>query len=278
MFLENDSEKYPNAIFQPRGASRVRSFLRNVSLSILAASKNRKPDSFFVRSLNIHYVLDNQKEEFERLIDDLQHYGDFITTDELLTIIKGERELDGKYFHLSFDDGLECIARNAVPVLEKKGVPAIVFVNSGVVSGADNDNLNLWRERTNYRQKLRLMDWGTLLSSGLEVGGHTRTHPNLSAISSDRDLLEKEILGCKEEIETNLRCDCNYFAWPFGGRNHIDHRSLEMIRAAGYKAAFGAFRAPIRPGETDFYQIPRHHLEPQWPLSHSRFFALGGLE
>jgi peptidoglycan/xylan/chitin deacetylase (PgdA/CDA1 family) len=224
-----------------------------------------------------HYVFDDQSRAFERQIDMLLNKGNFVATNEALEMLRGDAPVDGNYFHLSFDDGLDCLARNAAPVLDAAGVQALVFVNSALAGTPIPEERTAWELATNYAAPLKVMSWETLAQTGFEVGAHTRTHARLVDISVDQQRLEREILGCKIEIETALGRPCRYFAWPFGRRNDIDEKSLAVIRSSGFEAAFSAFRAPVKPGLTDPLMIPRHHFEPQWPLAHLRFFALGGM-
>ena len=53
---------------------------------------------------------------------------EFVSRDELLTAVTGERTLPDRACVVTFDDGLRCQAELAVPVLERLGVPAIFFV------------------------------------------------------------------------------------------------------------------------------------------------------
>jgi peptidoglycan/xylan/chitin deacetylase (PgdA/CDA1 family) len=223
-----------------------------------------------------HYVFDDQRRAFERQIDMLRDKGNFVATNEALEMLRGEVPVDGSYFHLSFDDGLDCIARNAAPVLDAAGVPVLVFVNSALAGTPFPEERVAWELATNYAAPLKVMNWETLVRTGFEVGAHTRTHVRLADISNDQQRLEREIIDCKIEVETKLGRPCQYFAWPFGRLSDVDEESFAVIRTAGFEAVFGGFRAPVEPGLTNPLMIPRHHFEPQWPLAHLRFFALGG--
>ena len=90
--------------------------------------------------------------------------------------------------------------------------------------------------------------------------------------------MEDEIFGSKADIERQLGMPCPYISWPYGRLSDADDRSLAMVREAGYEACFGAWRGQVLPGHTDQFSIPRHHFEPQWPLSHVRYFASGARE
>lgn len=261
--------------------NRMRAFFRNIILTTLASVKSSSEDTF-LRPLYCHYVFDDQKEQFEELIIELKQLGTFVDTDTCLAMIEGKREIDDKYFHLSFDDGFRNIFTNAIPILKRHKVPAIVFVPTSIVNADWETTRKYCLETTRYRGVIEMIKWSDLaeiISSGFEVGSHTKSHARFSVISKEPSLLEEEILGSKQEIEKTLGIECNYISWPYGRRGDADRSSLEMVRNAGYRACFGAFRGSIKPHITkDKYKIPRHHFEVEWPLVHIRYFAKGNME
>lgn len=253
----------------------ARKFLRNSYLSV-SSSLMSPGKSGFVRCLFSHYVFDDQVQQFEYQIKMLRNIGEFVDTETLLEIRKDNSKINGRYFHLSYDDGLACLYRNAKPILDKYKIPTLVFVNPAVIGKCSDKEKQAWDKATNYKQSLEVMNWEMLRSSGFEIGGHTMTHSRLSDISSDADRLFKEIVECKNRIEENLNGQCDYFAWPYGTALDVDRASISALSKAGYKAIFSGFRAQQVGANSSI--LPRHHFEPQWPLSHVKFFALGGRE
>ncbi len=257
-----------------------RAFLRNVALSVNSAV-NRGLEDNFLRCLHCHYVFDDQKESFERILCRLKEYGEFVDTDTCIEMIQGTREIDKKYYHLSFDDGFRNNFTNAVPILEKHEIPAIFFVPSALIE-ADFDKVRVYcLETTKYNSVIEMLRWSDLremLSAGFEIGSHTRTHARFSMISNNETLMRDEILGSKNELESRLDYECKYIAWPYGRLADVDDKSLKMAESAGYIACFGAYRGSIRPNTTNIFSIPRHHFEAQWPASHVLYFARGNME
>lgn len=274
-------ETFAACVNPPRGIlGYARKLLRG---SFLAASSiiQAPPTGPFLRCLAAHYVFDDQRHDFELLVARLRGVGDFISTADLIDMISERVPVDGRYFHLSFDDGLGCIARNALPILAEHSIPATLFVNSAVISATSADARMEWEIATNYRQSLSVMTWDELrvaAAAGIEIGSHTRNHRRLSSISVDSKLLENEVAGCKRDIEEEIGQPCNAIAWPYGSFCDVDNLSHAAIKASGYQAAFSLVRAPIEPGQTSRFAIPRHHFEPQWPWREMRFFAHGGME
>jgi peptidoglycan/xylan/chitin deacetylase (PgdA/CDA1 family) len=240
--------------------------------------KKPKIGDTFLRGLYSHFVFDDQRSTFEEQMKALKSIGEFVSTDDFMSMVTGSVPVDGRYFHLSFDDGLGCLGRNAAPILNNFSIPAIVFVNSAVVAPNDPSIKLAWDKLTKYLKPVQVMSWDELKNSGFDVGGHTCHHSRLIDISSDKNALKAEISEDKLAIEKGMGRSCNWFAWPYGSLSAVDQSGIKAIQDAGYKGAFGVYRAPISPGETFPFAVPRHHFEPHWPMRHLKFFALGGLE
>ncbi len=252
---------------------------RNAVISIRAVAR-RGVEERFLRCLFCHYVFDDQIASFERVLVALGRLGTFVSTDDCVAMLNGERPIDGRYLHLSLDDGFRNNLTNAAPLLRAHGIPAIFFVPSSVI-GASRAETQAYCARIQYPATIEMMGWddlGALRSQGFEIGSHTRTHARFSDVSADPKRLEDEIAGSKAELERRLGTECCYISWPFGKRTDADGPSLAMARSAGYRACFGAYRGSIRPGVTDRFSIPRHHFEAEWPLGHVEYFARGNME
>ncbi len=263
------SVRGPNSV-----KSQIRETLRSAYLSSVGALRRNTASRQALHCILGHYVFDDQRKAFTRQIAMLKELGEFVSTENAVEMVSGSVPIDGHYFHLSFDDGLECLLRNAAPILDASEIPTLVFVNSALAAGATATERAQWESATNYAASLRVMDWAQLSASGFEIGAHTRTHRRLSEISRDEILLRSEIVDCKTEIEAALGRPCDYFAWPFGSHRDIDETAHRLIRSAGYKASFSAVRGSVVPGRTELFKIPRHHFEPQWPRNHLRYFLL----
>ena len=143
----------------------------------------------------------------------------------------------GKLLHVTFDDAFTSV-RNAVPVLERLGVPGTVFACTGY---ADDPRPlavpDLEDELRLHPDELRTMSWDELRElreRGIEVASHTVSHPHLTALSDDE--LRHELGSSRRRLEDELGRPCRLLASPFGD---CDGRVREAARAAGYDAAFG---------------------------------------
>lgn len=101
--------------------------------------------------------------------------------------------------------------------------------------------LNHLRElaRTDLHQHLMLTPamLGELLEHQIDIGGHTVTHPILASL--DDDSAYREIVDNKRDLERVIGRPIRLFAYPNGKHNaDFDQRHVNMVRAAGYHAAF----------------------------------------
>ena len=88
---------------------------------------------------HIHHLYRlRSKSEFEKDLDFLLKHYQPISLNQLLESVYQKRSLPEKSFFLSFDDGLKEVFEIAAPILEAKGIPATIFVNSAFV---DNKGL-----------------------------------------------------------------------------------------------------------------------------------------
>ena len=261
-------------------ASRLKGLVRSGVLRTLAYTARPAAPSF-LRCLYCHYVFDDQREQFERIIVQLKRLGTFVDTATCVAMLDGERPVDGRYFHLSFDDGFLNNFTNALPILKAQGVPALFFVPSALIGADWHTARDFALSKTIFRGVVEMASWQDLenaVAQGYEIGSHTRTHARLSEISANPAVLEDEIAGSRREIEARLGMACKYISWPFGTRTDADPASLAAVERAGYEACFGAYRGSVQSGVTDRYSIPRHHFEANWPLQHVLYFAQGNQE
>ena len=279
---EHYAVRWRDAAHRPSGPREMlREGVRHVALTLLGSVAPAR-QARFLRCLYCHYVFDDQREKFERILEALQAIGTFVDTNAAIDMLKGEREIDGRYFHLSFDDGFRNIAANASPILERLAIPAIAFVPSALMGGDYRSDRDYCMGTMHYRGVVETCSWDdirVLIDRGVEIGSHTRTHIRMSATSKAHpERLLSEIVGSKQDIERQLKIECRYISWPYGSLRDFDDASQELIEKAGYRACFGAFRGTVVPHESPLFRIPRHHFAVQWPLSHIRLFANGYLE
>lgn len=253
---------------------------RGLALSVQSLFM-RPSDEPVLRLLYCHYLFVHQRKRFESVIRYLQSIGDFVSTDHVLDVLHGRKALQRNSFHLSFDDGMKNVVTNALPILREYKVPAILFVPTTLVSTPPGAYGEIRRILVTTDINAEIVTWGDLekaREAGFDIGSHTRTHARLLHMQNSATAIEDEVFGSKADLERHLGTECRYISWPYGRLLDVDDDVLGVVRKAGYQACFGAFRGHIEPKLTNAFRIPRHHIEPQWPLSHVKCFALGAWE
>lgn len=246
----------------------------------MAALRPAADSGDFLRGLYCHYVFDDQRDDFRRILTELSADATFVDTPTCVAMLEGRTPIRGRNYHLSFDDGFKNNLTNAAPILRELGIPGLLFAPTSYIGGDWESARRFCQEAANYSGVIELMSWQELAQLpdyGIEVGSHTRTHPRLAEVTGPAQL-RSEIVDSKRELEDRLGTECRYFSWPFGRRTDVSRAALDLISESGYEACFGAYRGRVEPGTTDRWSIPRHHFEPHWPLAHIRYFLSGGHE
>jgi len=158
-------------------------------------------------------------------------------------------------FHVTFDDAFRSVML-AVPLLEELRVPATVFVCSSYArDGRPLDVPELRADVTADPHGFETLGWPALrelAERGLEIAGHTVSHPHLPQLGDVE--LDRELADSRAEIESELGRSCRYLAYPYGDE---DERVRRAARRTGYEAAFAL--NPGR-GRVDRFALPRLDL------------------
>jgi peptidoglycan/xylan/chitin deacetylase (PgdA/CDA1 family) len=173
--------------------------------------------------------------EFERQVAYLSNRERVLTLDQVL-------EDDGGGVVVTFDDGFRDFHEHVVPVLERHGVPAVLYLATELVddgSAASGDRLT----------------WSNLedaVATGLvTVGSHTHSHADLSKATEAR--AEEEMRRSRELIEDRLGSACRHFAYPWAvGSPEADRAARRLFQTA----ALDAWRTNRR-GRIDRYRLGR---------------------
>ncbi len=94
-----------------------------------------------------------------------------------------------------------------------------------------------------------------LYQAGMDIGGHTVTHPIMANL--DINSLKQEINENKQKLEQLLKTSINFFAYP-NGKPGIDYKSfqIEEVKFAGYQAALST-QWGVANKNSDLMQLPR---------------------
>ena len=167
------------------------------------------------------------------------------TLDQFLAWHEGKAALDRRVL-ITFDDAFADFVENAVPVLQRHGLSALMFVPTRKLGGVED----WYTAPATNRPLMRRDQIVTLAGAGLEFGAHSRTHPHLTQLSPAAR--EEEIGGSGDDLAEWLGRPTLAFAAPYGD---VDAQVVGAI-AGRYPAAFGTRFAKVRRGQ-DRHDIPR---------------------
>ncbi|HET8976821.1 MAG TPA: polysaccharide deacetylase family protein, partial [Solirubrobacteraceae bacterium] len=141
----------------------------------------------------------------------------------------------GRLAAITFDDAFLSVFALALPILQRLGVPATLYVPTDYI---DTGGLLQWPGIDGWlagpdEPELTPMSWAqvaTLAEAGWEIGSHTGSHPRLTQLNDGA--LESELTRSKEVCEGRLGASCLSVAYPYGD---VDARVAAAAARVGYR-------------------------------------------
>jgi peptidoglycan/xylan/chitin deacetylase (PgdA/CDA1 family) len=181
-------------------------------------------------------VLSTSAEAFREQMDVLDELGvKVLGLDQIRSILRME-SLTSPAVVITFDDGFRNVYENGLPVLQRCGYPATVFLVTGYCGRA-----NSWPSQPNHIVQRPLLSWSEireLRSAGITLGSHSVTHPDLTAVSLRE--ADEELAASKKAIEDVVGDSVETFAYPYGSHNDAvrrlarEHYSLACATELGF--------------------------------------------
>ncbi len=168
--------------------------------------------------------------------------------------------LPGGAVLITFDDGYRDNLENALPVLEARGYPAVVFVPIGYL----DDGRPLPHEELLLALGVRnkTLDWDELAvleAGGVRVESHGIGHWPLTAL--EPGAAAREIALSKLRLEERLGREVEAFAFVKGSRADFRPEHASLVQQAGYKLAFTSISGS-NGAESDRFRLRRYNIEP----------------
>ena len=142
------------------------------------------------------------------------------------------------------DDGLLSFYENAWPILKKKKIPFILFVNTREVGAYNYMNWEQIKELHN--------------SEIVEIGNHSHSHEYL--VEEKAEIIRDDIITSINIFKDKLGGNSDFFSYPFGEYS-LEFKSI--IKDLGFKYAFGQHSGVI--DETkDLFELPRFPINEKY--------------
>jgi peptidoglycan/xylan/chitin deacetylase (PgdA/CDA1 family) len=168
--------------------------------------------------------------EFERQLKWLAAEGyTSARLDEWPAIQAGDVKARERRIVLTFDDAYTDFITTALPLLQRYGFGATMFVPTGFIGGtADWDR---W-----FGAPAPLMSWqqvDAIAKAGIEMGAHTVSHPRLSGFT-DTQAIADEMARSRDILQARYGHAIPTFAYPYGA---FDDRVVKAAEDVGFTLA-----------------------------------------
>src|SRR5690349_18157544 len=171
-----------------------------------------------------------------------------------LAAVKGRlaagHKLPARTAVLTFDDGFADFAEWAVPIMQRYGLPAAMYIVAGSVTEAGVPvNWITGTDASDAPPLLTTEQICELHRQGWEIGSHSMAHRDLPTLTESECLAD--LKESKELLSDLLGDHVDTLAYPFG------HHAVHVRRAAeraGYTLALALPEGPEEPGP---FAVPR---------------------
>lgn len=159
-----------------------------------------------------------------------------VSLPQLAEGLAGKSVLPAKPVVITFDDGYEDNFSTALPILEKYGLHAAVFI---AVNKVGQPGYLSWEQIQ------------ALQARNTDIGSHTLSHTALTTLSPAQ--WEQEIQKSKLELEQRLRKPVTFLAYPHG---QFSPAMFDDLKRVGYTGAFSGITG-LNFQDTNLYELKR---------------------
>ena len=216
--------------------------MSNIKIPILMYhSIESMPKSTVMRSLHVP----PRRFEFQMWMLKILGYKG-LSLKNLKPYLDGEKH--GKVVGITFDDGYQNNLINAAPVLRKYNFSATCYIVSESIGFSNTWDLDKKITQRSLMSENEIYEW---LNLGMDIGGHTKTHIDLTSISKRK--AQMEINDCKIELEKKFNIQVTDFCYPFGRFNEL---VCNIAKDSGYLSATTMQRGRAN-SQSNRYMLPR---------------------
>jgi peptidoglycan/xylan/chitin deacetylase (PgdA/CDA1 family) len=192
-------------------------------------------------------------ESFDAEMAHLAATGRAVSLADIEAFLAGQRELPRGAVLVTIDDGDPSVYSIALPILQKHGVPAVLYALAGAPRG--------FEVLTNAQMR-------ELHAGGVTIGSHTISHRSLARLSPEELLIE--VRDSKAKLEDVIGAPVTSIAYPFGTLGDFSRAVAECCEEAGYTTGFTSLHGPLkrlRGAPLERFLLPRIKVEsgdPAW--------------
>lgn len=172
-----------------------------------------------------------------------------LTASQLADLRRGgdARAMPERPVVLTFDDGYADFHTAALPALQRYGFTATLFVATDWLAGGAGS-------AGSQAAPGPMLTWSQVeevAAAGIEIGGHTHTHPQLDQLPEAA--VRSEVTDSKKLLEDRVQQPVASLAYPYG---YSDARVRQVVRETGYISAWAVSNVLPRP-DHDPFALPR---------------------
>ncbi|MEJ5260051.1 MAG: polysaccharide deacetylase family protein [Anaerohalosphaeraceae bacterium] len=172
---------------------------------------------------------------------------------------------------LTFDDAFVSVQEQAVPVLERLGLTASIFVPVGLLGSQPKWGL-IEQTEDQSEKVMSPEDLRRLQQKGFDLYSHTMSHPFLTRL--DRPQIRYELEQSRRALEELLGVPVDAVSYPHGDYNRT---VLEEAERAGYKWGFTIEPRAVF-GQTNPLAVGRFSVSPSEGIFSFRLKVLGAYQ
>ena len=169
--------------------SKVRQVARDLTIRGLAIGRRINKTTNWIRFIYYHHVFDDECRGFSNQLKYLGQLGEFISIDDAVSMLEKATPIDGRYFCVTFDDGLKSCRTSAAPILAEHGIPAAFYIVTSLVGRSLVPEDYIARIVFGFQGKDTTLDFMTwddclyLIEHGMTIASHSETHTRLANIT-----------------------------------------------------------------------------------------------
>jgi peptidoglycan/xylan/chitin deacetylase (PgdA/CDA1 family) len=165
-----------------------------------------------------------------------------VDTFSLKKLASDPTKFDKGYISLNFDDGWLSVYENAIPILDEAGFKSNQYITTDYLTA----------NYPGYVKPTHVLD---MQSRGHTIGAHTKSHPNLTSLSTAA--AQDEIAGSRQILLDLGARPVSTFAYPLGAYNDSIKQIVKNSGFTGARSSDGGYNDK----KTDQYALRRFSME-----------------